>query len=487
MTRGWLAALAVGMPLVAAATLAGGSHDALAAQRTVKAAAASTPDIPANLLPVYQAAAQTCPGLDWSVLAGIGKVESNHGRSTAAGVHSGTNSAGAMGPMQFLAPTWDRFQVAAPGHLVANVYDPADAIYTAANYLCHLGAATNNVIRLRQAVFGYNHSWAYVDNVLSWAALYRRNPQLAASNIQPTAQLSLGGIDFVSLAYSTIGNTLYSFDTYLVDLLDRLWGPLVVGEDNLSGGKQIGGVLEVDNSKLQVVWEISLGIATGSLLVLLLTLVAVTWITQQMVSQRRDAVRGFGIVIGAVALMGASFFLVSQLIAVDNGLVSAFSGNVALQLRSLPAWQGIGLQNPSTLTTAHDLLMAVIELSLMLVVALELAVLIIMYFIRLVLIWILVAIAPFALAAWVLPGGRGVAIHWAKLTMVAVFLKFVNTLVFLSFVFMAAASGTGLYNELLVLGMLFFMLLVPRFLMRAVSEPGGLAGAVRTTWLQSSG
>src|SRR5205823_11842593 len=121
----------------------------------------------------------------------------------------------------------------------------------------------------------------------------------------------------------------------------------------------------------------SLGIATGSLMVLLLTLVAVTWITQQMVSQRNDAVRGFGMVIGVVALMGASFFLVSQLIAVDNGLVTAFSGSVALQLRSLPAWQGIGLQNPSTLTNAHDLLMTVIEGLLMLVVALELGVLII--------------------------------------------------------------------------------------------------------------
>jgi hypothetical protein len=29
--------------------------------------------------------------------------------------------------------------------------------------------------------------------------------------------------------------------------------------------------------------------------------------------------------------------------------------------------------------------------------------------------------------------------------------------------------------------MLFFMIMVPRFLMRAMSEPGGLASAVRTT------
>lgn len=39
-------------------------------------------DIPANYLALYQDAARVCPGLHWSILAAIGKVESNHGRST---------------------------------------------------------------------------------------------------------------------------------------------------------------------------------------------------------------------------------------------------------------------------------------------------------------------------------------------------------------------------------------------------------------------
>jgi len=46
---------------------------------------------------------------------------------------------------------------------------------------------------------------------------------------------------------------------------------------------------------------------------------------------------------------------------------------------------------------------------------------------------------------------------------------------------MAGAGGQGIYNELLVLGMLFFMLLVPRFLIRALSEPSGFVSAVRST------
>jgi surface antigen len=127
-------------------------------------------DIPADLLPVYEAAAQTCPGLSWTVLAGIGKVESDHGRSTLPGVHSGQNFAGAKGPMQFLQDTWNAFATAAPGHALADIYNAADAIYTAARYLCSNGAGDPN--RLRDAIWHYNHSWDYVNTVLSWAAKY---------------------------------------------------------------------------------------------------------------------------------------------------------------------------------------------------------------------------------------------------------------------------------------------------------------------------
>lgn len=52
-------------------------------------------DIPADYLALYRAAATVCPGLSWSVPAAIGKVETNHGRSTLPGVHDGENSKGA--------------------------------------------------------------------------------------------------------------------------------------------------------------------------------------------------------------------------------------------------------------------------------------------------------------------------------------------------------------------------------------------------------
>jgi hypothetical protein len=66
---------------------------------------ASADPIPPAYLALYEQAANTCPSLDWSLLAAVGKVETNHGRAKMAGVLSGANSAGAEGPMQFLAST----------------------------------------------------------------------------------------------------------------------------------------------------------------------------------------------------------------------------------------------------------------------------------------------------------------------------------------------------------------------------------------------
>jgi hypothetical protein len=71
------------------------------------------------------------------VLAGIGKVESDHGRSPAPGVRAGLNWFGCCaGPMQFNLvngppSTWQGWS--RPGD---DVYDPADAIPAAARKLC---------------------------------------------------------------------------------------------------------------------------------------------------------------------------------------------------------------------------------------------------------------------------------------------------------------------------------------------------------------
>src|SRR5580692_4823585 len=61
-------------------------------------------EIPAPYLQLYRQAASRY-GLDWSILAGIGKVECDHGRDPdrSCSTRGAVNSAGAGGPMQFLA------------------------------------------------------------------------------------------------------------------------------------------------------------------------------------------------------------------------------------------------------------------------------------------------------------------------------------------------------------------------------------------------
>lgn len=123
--------------------------------------------IPSNYLALYKKAGQQY-GLPWNLLAGIGKIETDHGQSNAPGVHSGENFAGAGGPMQFEAATWAVYGVDGDGDGKKDRYDPADAIAGAANYLKHSGAPD----RTRSAIFAYNHSVQYVNNVLSWARRY---------------------------------------------------------------------------------------------------------------------------------------------------------------------------------------------------------------------------------------------------------------------------------------------------------------------------
>ena len=134
------------------------------------ATAAARAGIPPQYLIWYMDAAQTCPGLPWSVLAGIGTVESDNGQSNLPGVHRGANFAGAEGPMQFEPSTFAEF--AAGPDRPLSPYDPADAIYTAAATLCASGARGGTGTGIENAVFAYNHAGWYVSEVMAWAAKY---------------------------------------------------------------------------------------------------------------------------------------------------------------------------------------------------------------------------------------------------------------------------------------------------------------------------
>jgi hypothetical protein len=131
-------------------------------------------DLPPGWLGLYRTGARHCPGLSWTVLAGIGKVESDHGRAPLPGVRSGWNHAGAAGPMQFgvgvgrAGNAWARFGRDYDRDGRTSVYDPGDAIPAAARYLCDAGAPH----RLDSALYAYNHSSSYVASVKQLARRY---------------------------------------------------------------------------------------------------------------------------------------------------------------------------------------------------------------------------------------------------------------------------------------------------------------------------
>ena len=132
--------------------------------------------VPAAMLRLYPGAAATCPGLPWQVLAAVAQVESDSGRSDLPGVHSGTNPAGAEGPLQFEPATFAAFARPVPpgGADPPSPYDPVDAVFAAARLLCADGAARPG--GLGGAIFAYNHSAAYVAQVLAVARSFGLGP-----------------------------------------------------------------------------------------------------------------------------------------------------------------------------------------------------------------------------------------------------------------------------------------------------------------------
>ena len=81
-----------------------------------------------------------------------------------------------------VASTWARDGVDANGDGTVDRWDPADAIFAAANYLKASGAPADTP----GAVFAYNHSQAYVDEVLRWASTYAAEVGASAASA-PTA------------------------------------------------------------------------------------------------------------------------------------------------------------------------------------------------------------------------------------------------------------------------------------------------------------
>ena len=163
-------------------------------------------DFPLVALDAYYRGAETVAaenpscGVRWWALAGISRVEGRHG--TFGGAHLeadgdvsspifgiplpavGETDGGlldgdptvdhAVGPMQFIPSTWARWGRDGNGDDVADPQNLYDAALSAADYLCASGPGLDGDAGLRRAYFSYNHSDAYVAQVLGYARRYQQ-------------------------------------------------------------------------------------------------------------------------------------------------------------------------------------------------------------------------------------------------------------------------------------------------------------------------
>ncbi|MEP6526993.1 MAG: lytic transglycosylase domain-containing protein [Nocardioidaceae bacterium] len=177
--------------------------DATARDGTISALSAS--GIPSAALFAYRRAAQLVDRSDprchvtWALIAAVGRVESNHGRSDGnilsehgiarPGIFgpplNGANGSvlvrdtddgaldhdttydRAVGPMQFVPSAWYEVGTDVDGDGVANPQDVYDAATGAGVYLCAGDYDLATAEGQRAAVYNYNHSDGYVTLVLS--------------------------------------------------------------------------------------------------------------------------------------------------------------------------------------------------------------------------------------------------------------------------------------------------------------------------------
>ncbi len=202
---------------------------------------ASASGVPAQYLPYYEAAAgyeQLGPD-GWAYLAAINYAESTDGTDNGpgTGVLSGSNSAGAAGPMQIgiggaATDNWDTYKVDIPSNLPGgaqppSVYNEADAVYAAAAKL-HADGAPGD---WQGALQHWNDFAPEIDQVNQLVAQYTSTAQ-GTQGTQGTQ--ATGGVDQASAAGYASGLTGVKVGFAVVSA-----GGQVLAQDN--GDMQVPG------------------------------------------------------------------------------------------------------------------------------------------------------------------------------------------------------------------------------------------------------
>ncbi|HWU22939.1 MAG TPA: lytic transglycosylase domain-containing protein [Nocardioides sp.] len=142
--------------------------------------------IPATAVLAYARAQRGAPcTIGWTTLAGIGWVESQHGtlggRTLLSSGYSSSPIEGpqlsggldrAYGPLQFIPDTWARYAADGDGDGRSDPNDLFDAAVATAAYLCADGYDLATSSGWADAVFSYNHSQDYVNQVYAAAVAY---------------------------------------------------------------------------------------------------------------------------------------------------------------------------------------------------------------------------------------------------------------------------------------------------------------------------
>src|SRR3984885_3092951 len=204
-------------------------------------AGAKAKAIPANYLFWYKKVGQQY-GVPWTILAGIGTVESDNGQTTLPGVHSGENAFGAAGPMQIgiggaAGNVWGGAAVHPASEVVdgvatdedggpdASVYDPADATAGAAKHLLSAGVATDP----SAAIFAYNHLQSYVESVLYYAGAYAGGNFSVVSADIPASSTAAGCATSTTGSVSTVAAPNQAVATAIAYAQDQIGKPYLFG------------------------------------------------------------------------------------------------------------------------------------------------------------------------------------------------------------------------------------------------------------------